>query len=151
LTRFPDAEPLIPEPPPVAPGSGQSVAMNDGVFDRRLNDPTPIAPRSWFLRTAVDLEVVLSEEEAARGGTCDIEVPVRAPCRRCAGTGVDWVFPCASCGARGWVAGRRMLRVRVPTGVRSGEILDVPSRLTGGLDVRLRLLIDRNLRAPPGR
>src|SRR5207248_3128084 len=44
-------------------------------------------------RPGLSVEVILTREEASRGGVLSIAVPVRAVCSECGGRGNDWLFP----------------------------------------------------------
>ena len=57
---------------------------------------------------AVVVELVLSPQQAARGGRVPIDVPVAGVCTRCNGTGTTGYSPCDACDGHGlfWDAAR---------------------------------------------
>lgn len=71
-------------------------------------------------------EIALSREEAASGGLLPIPIPICARCSRCAGSGRIWLFPCSACGETGWVEDRFTANLRIPPGLRSGTVLELP-------------------------
>jgi len=66
------------------------------------------------------MEVILTPEEAARGGTLRFDIPIQELCLRCAGTGSDWVFPCIYCGGKGTFCRMRPVRLTIPHSLRLG-------------------------------
>ena len=75
----------------------------------------------------VYFDLVLSPEEAARGGQVLIAIPFRRRCDACWGGG----FECVTCGGWGEVVSERELRVLVPPGVRDGQRAALPLELGG--------------------
>ncbi len=89
------------------------------------------------------VEIILSPEEAARGGAVSFEIPLRARCDFCAGTGQDWFFACPECGGEGIVSHVQPLRVRIPDALRFGdreEIALQPVRI-GNFVLTLRMSV----------
>ena len=82
-------------------------------------------PKSEHLE-ALNVDVLLSPEEAARGCFVPVGVPVFTPCPHCAGTGRDWVFPCAYCLEQGVVEGEACVHVRIPPMATGGSTYEVP-------------------------
>ncbi len=149
LTRHQPVEPLIPDRP-LAPREpfGPSPFF-ERFFDRFEADPTPIAASPAPSPVAVELDVTLSAEQAARGGDFTFSIPVRETCTECEGAGISWPFSCVACAQRGWIMGERILRLRVPPGIRHGTVVHLQLERTSGAVLRVRLLIDRRMRAPP--
>jgi len=87
---------------------------------RRSAPPAPAAPE------VIRCQVVLSPEEAARGGELPMRVPVAVPCAACGGTGWEWLFPCAACVGSGGGRGHLDVRLPIPTGVPAGARLELP-------------------------
>lgn len=73
----------------------------------------------------LDLELVLTPEEARFGCTVPVGIPVVRRCRACQGTGRDWLFPCLACGGEGWTEEAVTVELRIPA-VRPGSLLEVP-------------------------
>jgi hypothetical protein len=65
-------------------------------------------------------DVVVTPQEAFRGATIPLYVPVRAVCSHCGGRGEVWSDWCGTCGGVGdrWV--RHDVRLRIPAGVQGG-------------------------------
>jgi molecular chaperone DnaJ len=81
-----------------------------------------ISPRQRF-REAVHLDIVMSEEEAMRGGEVILEVPSDSSCRRCDGVGFDFFGWCRTCLGDGLVRTFERLRFRLPAGVETGDVV----------------------------
>lgn len=96
----------------------------------------PPRPRS---QPAVHFDIVLSPEEARRGGEVVVEVPHFIECMNCGGRGVDFFGWCAACGGRGVVRLQERLRFRIPSGVESGD--STMARRADGSMVRSRIVV----------
>ena len=105
-----------------------------GYFTRRH------IPKSASQRT-VDVEVILTPEEAAVGGTLPIEVPAFGVCPACGGSGHDWFSFCDACGGLGVREGRRTALIRFPGLVRDGTMWEVPVS-DAGLHLCIRIHVD---------
>lgn len=104
----------------------------------------PLAPfREVFARrervTPVDLDIVLSDEEAARGGEAILEISRDAECRDCRGTGFGFYGWCPSCRGCGAVREYERVRFRIPAGAESGAV--VQARARDGRSVRGRIRV----------
>jgi DnaJ-class molecular chaperone len=62
----------------------------------------------------LNVEVILTPEEAARGGVLALGVPAYQVCDTCGGSGRDWLLPCADCAGQGTVAITRPLQICLP-------------------------------------
>lgn len=69
-------------------------------------------------------DIVLSEAEAARGGTLPLDIPVETLCAACRGTG-GASFDCDRCGGEGSVTRRLPVPLRIPPRVRTGAVFQV--------------------------
>lgn len=98
-------------------------------------------PRAdWVKR--LDFEVVLSAQEARRGGVISIDVPIFNPCLACGGSGRDWVFPCSDCQGLGLIEIETTVSIPFPPQVRSGTVIEVTPREIGTQHLRLHLVVD---------
>lgn len=88
-----------------------------------------------------NMQLMLSPDEAVRGGIAQIPIPVFYPCPTCGGSGQDWLFPCASCQAQGVLEEEETVRVQIPPLVRDYTLIDVPVRGLGLHNMFLRLYI----------
>lgn len=65
-------------------------------------------------------DVALTAEQARRGGSVPVEVPLWRVCTQCAGRGEIWDEACGHCAGLGHGMARRRIDVHVPSGVRHG-------------------------------
>lgn len=130
------AEPLLPDRPSLDPFAPPAVALLDDADSVR---PSMEALRQRFLRgftgrgvpksehlEALNLEIVLSPEDAARGSRLAIGLPIFARCLACDGGGHVWGAPCAACDQQGVIATEAEVAVRIPALTRSGTRIEVP-------------------------
>ena len=92
----------------------------------------------------LNFEVLLSADEASRGGAISVEVPAIYPCPDCRGSGRDWMFHCFDCQGLGRIDTERTVNVRFPPGVCSGTVIEAPLRDFGSATryLRLHLVVD---------
>jgi DnaJ-class molecular chaperone len=74
----------------------------------------------------LNVEVLLSAEEARRGLVVPIEVPTLEPCDACDGAGELWTFPCTACRRLGRVVVPRTLNLHLRPPVASGSVHEIP-------------------------
>lgn len=140
--RRPFAETLAPEPLSLR----RSLHLSHPYREEELLDWTARRFAGRHLsksgrRLPIDVEVVLSWEEAWQGGVLPIEVPAFFLCPACDGRGRDWFSHCPECGGDGMVEGRKTLRFQIPPLVRDGTVWAVPL-LDAGLDLRICIRVD---------
>jgi molecular chaperone DnaJ len=87
------------------------------------------------------IQMILSPEEAARGGVAQIRVPVFYPCPMCGGSGQDWLFSCASCGGRKLIEEEETVRVQIPPMVKDDTLVEMLMRGLGLHNLYLQLSI----------
>jgi DnaJ-class molecular chaperone len=92
------------------------------------------------------MEVVLTPEEARRGGVFPVAVPVLQACPDCRG-GSGWELFCTTCGGRGAIQERREFNLTVPPNVADGTSAAVPLEEIGLRGARLH--IDVRVRTQP--
>jgi molecular chaperone DnaJ/curved DNA-binding protein len=115
------------------------------LFERFLRNFTgEKVPKSERLES-LNVEVILSPEEAARGVAVPIGVPVFYTCPQCGGSGRDWLFPCIDCNAQGMIEQEATVRIRIPPMIPDRAIIEMPIH---GLDIhnfylRLHIRISR--------
>jgi molecular chaperone DnaJ len=107
-----------------APGHAVPVSWTGG-----FEEPIPwfretrrVSPRERF-EAPVHLDIVMTEEEAMRGGEVILEVPSDASCGRCDGAGFDFFGWCRACLGDGLVRTFERLRFRLPAGVETGDVV----------------------------
>ncbi len=133
--------PAVPEPMPLLRGFETICPPFEEILERVLRNFTrTAAPREEPVRS-FNVQVVLSPDEAARGGLALITVPVFYPCPLCGGSGEDWLFPCAPCRGQGMLEEEETVRVQIPPLVRDYTLVEVPVRGLGIHNLYLRLSI----------
>jgi DnaJ-class molecular chaperone len=140
-------EPLAPEPVSILGGFEHVRPSPEAVLDRVLHNLFAGRASKGERLATLDVELVLSGSEAARGGVVRLGVPAFRRCPACGGTGGDWLYPCATCDDRGVVDVEAPVQVHLPQRVRDGAVLEVPLDAVGirNLLVRLRLRVDPGL------
>ena len=135
------AEPLVPQGMSVLHGFQTIRPSFDALFDRMLRNFTGIEVPKGERIEDLNIEVILSPLEAARGGVAPIGVPVFRPCSFCNGSGRDWLFSCMACGGQGMIEQEATVSVRIPPRVRDRTIIEVPIEGLGVHNFFLRLHI----------
>ena len=137
----PTPESLVPGPVSLVRDFQTAESPFEALVDRFIRNFTgrdaPKAERPEGLTA----EIILSPYQAQRGGRLPLNVPVAFPCPACAGTGRVWSYRCRQCGGRGVMEAEKSLTVRIPAGVRSGSVFEVPLTGLGIHNMYLRILI----------
>jgi molecular chaperone DnaJ len=126
------------EPEPLVPGwmslfrdFSVTQPSAEEVFEHIFRSFTePDAPKSRRV-DALNLEILLSPDEATRGGAVELGVPVFYPCRACHGRGYAGGSICWACEGRGMAEEEETVRLAIPAFVRDGSVLRVPLRGLG--------------------
>ncbi|MDY6905466.1 MAG: DnaJ domain-containing protein [Thermodesulfobacteriota bacterium] len=87
-------------------------------------------PKSGQIRP-LTLEVLLTREQARRGGTASIMVPVRAACPTCRGAGGVGFYECARCAGEGAITGEMPVSIGFPAGITDTHAVAIPLRRFG--------------------
>lgn len=111
----------------------------EALFDRLLHDFTGAGVPKGERLEPLTLEVILSPEEAARGGVLPIDLPVFRHCAACGGRGRDLLHSCPACEGRGVERTELPVRVTVPAGVRDREVIEAGLGSIGISSLYLRL------------
>jgi molecular chaperone DnaJ len=128
------AEPLVPGPLGAIQDFRVVVPTAQRVLDRierKMSRSERLAP--------LDLTLVLSAEEAARGGVLRFEVPVCYPCPRCRGSRAAWPFVCARCSGHGALIEPEEVALAIPEMVTDGGVFEIPLRGLGIHNMYLRI------------
>ncbi len=115
----------------------------DEIFERLVRNFTGVhVPKAERLRP-LDLDLILTPEEARTGGSVSIGVPVFYRCDTCEGSGRDWLFRCLACGETGMIEREQPVQIRIPPMVRSESTFEIPIHGLGihNLCLRARVLI----------
>jgi molecular chaperone DnaJ len=119
------AEPLAPPPLSVRNGFRRVRPSPDALFDRLLHNlHTSLAPKGERVE-GLNVEVVLSPAEAARGGVVRLGIPIFRTCGGCGGAGGDWLRACAACDGQGVVESEVPVAVQLPPMVRDRTVLEM--------------------------
>lgn len=146
LVSAPHAEPLIPDDGPDEPVSlfrdFHTIRPSDEALRDRLrrNFTGRDVPKVEHAE-ALTVELELTAEQALRGGMVPLAIPVARACPACDGHGSTGAFPCIACGQTGWVEDEETVRLRIPPGVRSGSVTELPLDGLGIDNLYLRLLV----------
>ncbi|HEV8716377.1 MAG TPA: DnaJ domain-containing protein [Candidatus Binatia bacterium] len=133
--------PAMPEPIRLLSGFETICPPFEEILEQVLrNFNRTAAPREEPVRS-FNVQVVLSPDEAARGGMALIKVPVLYPCPTCGGSGQEWLFPCSPCQGQGMLEEEETVRVPIPPLVRDYTVVEVPVRGLGIHNLSLRLYI----------
>jgi molecular chaperone DnaJ len=137
----PEPEPLVPEPISLFRDFVVTRPSLDEVFQRFFRSFTePWLPKSQRIEP-LELELILSSDEAARGGTVTLGVPVFYPCRVCHGS--RWVesYRCLACDGSGMVQEEENVQLYLPPVVRDGTVFRIPLRGLGIHNMYLQVLV----------
>src|SRR4051794_4120780 len=88
----------------------------DEVLDRWMQNFNGRMPKSHPPRE-LNLEIIVSPEQASQGGRVPIDVPVASICDVCKGSGVSGFFTCDGCDGRGMKWRRVRVNVLLSPGV----------------------------------
>jgi DnaJ-class molecular chaperone len=134
-------EPLVPETMSVLRDFETIRPSFEPLFERFLRNFTGERIPKGERLESLNVEVILSPEEAAGGVAIPVGVPVFYNCRQCGGSGRDWLFPCIDCNAQGIIEAEETVRVYIPPMVPDRAIIEVPIHGLGIHNFYLRLHI----------
>lgn len=117
-----------PEPMVASRGRGE------GLSNRLGREFRQDLPGSGFFADSIqerlghrpDVEVILTAEEASRGGS--LAVPFVYLCPRCEGRGISFFSHCAYCASRGIIDTGRSIQVQIPPYLENQTLLRIPVR-----------------------
>ena len=135
----PWVEPIVSQAPSIFSNPENIRPAFDELFDRYFRNYTGISIPKSEHEEGLNIEIVLTTDEASRGGVLPVAVPVYERCPVCFGTGEDWFFQCLECHAQGMIERREILHVRIPPGIRPGTVIELPLRGLGVHNFYLRV------------
>jgi molecular chaperone DnaJ len=146
-TRHPEPEPLIPEEGPIDVGeispvrSFQSFTPSfDEIFDWLWKNFSSLAePKSSQVQN-LTLEVMVTSDQARRGGSARIMVPAQAVCPTCRGYGGVGPYECARCAGEGAIVGEVPVSVAFPPGLTKDHAVVIPLDRFGIRNMHLTVL-----------
>jgi DnaJ-class molecular chaperone len=111
-----------------------------GGFDEPLAPFRELRPRGPRNTSGAHLDIVLSPEEARRGGELVLEAPNERACERCGGQGLEFFGWCSDCRGEGWIQSRERIRFRLARGSSHGDVVTAtgPSGRTIRAQIRIR-------------
>jgi len=95
------------------------------LFDRLWSNFTLLSRPKAETIESLNVEILLSPEEALRGGQVRVLIPSQFKCSTCEGHGGVGLFECWRCNGRGVVAGEYPLLVSFPGGI-SEYLIEIP-------------------------
>ncbi|WP_373500358.1 J domain-containing protein [Desulfococcus sp.] len=128
----PSPEPLIPKQRPPHLGNITPIGSFQ-THGPRIEDPSPSPGHPFFRRVRAGfrgmenlaVEVPLTREQAARGGSVAVMIPVRAVCPECGGLGGGGFHVCRPCAGRGVISGETPVRIPFPPGLARDHAVTV--------------------------
>ncbi len=132
-SRAATAEPLIPSRRPVdlrRVFPQTSFRSYSPSFDEIFEDlwdffDRPAETKSEKFRT-ITMEVLLTRDQANRGGRVQIRMPLQHPCATCNGTGEVGPFQCWNCGGTGSALNEFSLEIEYPPGIQDCYRIAIP-------------------------
>ncbi|WP_136798829.1 J domain-containing protein [Desulfosediminicola ganghwensis] len=91
----------------------------DSLFDRMLTDFTESTMAEGVRLKSMTVEVLLTREQAAKGGNVHIRVPVRLRCPSCRSQTGTGFHNCWRCSGAGYLTGEKTVLVNYPAGLQS--------------------------------
>jgi molecular chaperone DnaJ len=117
---------LIPERMSVLHGFQTIRPSFEPLFERFLRNFTGEGIPKGERLEDLNIEVILSPEEAATGVSILIGVPVFRACPNCGGSGHVWLFSCIECNATGIIEGEEIVRIHIPPMTSDGAVVEIP-------------------------
>jgi molecular chaperone DnaJ len=98
----------------------------DELFDRLWSNFDSVSrPKSEGFES-LTVEVMLAAEEAQLGGRVQVNIPARATCPACGGSGAAGFYECWRCEGHGALTTEYPVLVPYPPGIRDGYALQIP-------------------------
>ena len=130
--RHPKVEPLIPEE---SPGEFEAMSLPhsfmtyrpsfEELFDRLWSNFSGLSRPKAEMRENLTVEILLSSEQARRGGRVRIALPIQLTCPTCRGRGWVGPFDCLRCNGTGAITDEYPLEISYPAGIISSYITQV--------------------------
>jgi molecular chaperone DnaJ len=86
-------------------------------------------------------EIILSPQEAQKGGLFPITVPVIEPCHRCSHTEIWHQFFCPECSGHGYIRTHREFSLSIPPHIKHGTEQSVSMEDIGLKDINLNIIV----------
>jgi len=133
------AEPLVPKSRSLLRGFETIRPSFESMFDRFVRNFTGEGIPKGERLESLNVEVIISPDEAAGGVTVPVGVPVFYACPQCGGSGHVSLYPCLTCDTQGILEGEETLAVRIPPIAMDRAIFELPIHGLGIHNFYLRL------------
>jgi molecular chaperone DnaJ len=110
------------------------------IFDRFWGNIAPTAPHKAERLENLRLEILLTPEEAKRGGCMEIMLPSQSSCPTCSGQGAVGPYQCFRCMGNGSVSEDVPVILEFPPGISDGYQRAISLRHLGIRDVYVSVL-----------
>ena len=97
----------------------------DEIFDRLWDNFTGQIRSKGEAPKSLNVEIILTPEEAMHGGSIRLMVPVHSPCQVCRGHGSVGPFVCLRCSGAGKITGEHPVQVRYHAGVIDNHLVQI--------------------------
>ena len=126
-------EPLIPEESPLGV-EDLSLSRSfstyrpsyEELFDRLWSNFSVLNRPKAEMREDLTVEILLSAEQARRGGQVRLTLPAQTTCPICRGRGWVGPFSCLRCNGEGVMAGEYPVEITYPPGISNSYITQLP-------------------------
>jgi molecular chaperone DnaJ len=119
-------EPLVPDQAPAGFRSARSDLLGWSTFDEIFHPFRRAGSPATHLRTGraqeLQVEVVLSPQQARYGGQFRIQLAMEAWCPACGGTGAGGLWGCRWCSGQGTLIREYPVDITFPAGIGDGSI-----------------------------
>ena len=109
------------------------------VYERFLRNFTGLHVPKAERPVALEVEVLLTRDEATTGCDVPVSVPTFTSCPRCRGSGREWSYRCVACRGMGMIETERLVHVRVPPMVPTDAVYEAALGGLGIHNFQLRL------------
>lgn len=144
---YPEPEPLIPEKNGVDIGEispirsfQQYTPSFDEIFDWLWSNFSSLDPPKSSRVQNLTMEVLLTAEQALRGGNARVMVPARAACPTCQGVGTVGIYTCSRCAGEGAITGEMPVIISFPSGLTEDHAVMIPLDRFGIRNLHLTVL-----------
>lgn len=125
---------------PLADILAQQSPPFDELYDRLWSNFDSVnRPKSERLES-LTVEVVLTDDEARQGGRVQVNIPARATCRACGGSGATGFYECWRCKGHGALTAEYPMLVPYPPGIHDGYAVPIPLNRFGIENLYLTVL-----------
>jgi molecular chaperone DnaJ len=107
------------------------------IFDRLWSNFSPLTRSRTGTMGQISLEVLLTPEQAERGGRVRVSIPLQVTCPTCRGRGSAGPYVCWYCSGAGTITEEYPLQLSFPAGMVNNDIIRVSLGQFGIYDTHL--------------